>query len=82
MNAQAATEFPLISWPSGEALPRFSIRSDAGMLMETSITAGLEALRRRGLEVGGLLLGSSSRDEVIVDALEPGGGASVRVGRQ
>ena len=71
MNAQAATDLPFRAWPPDETLPRFSIRSDTGMLMETSITAGLEALRRRGLEVGGLLLGSSSGDEVIVDSLEP-----------
>jgi hypothetical protein len=71
MSAQAAADFSLRRWPPDEALPRFSIRLDAGMLMETSITAGLEALRRRGLEVGGLLLGSFSGNEIVADSLEP-----------
>jgi hypothetical protein len=70
MSAQPVLDSPLISWPGNEALPRFSIRSDAGILMAVGVMAGVEALPRRGLEVGGLLLGSAHDGEIVAAAVE------------
>lgn len=71
MEVRAAESTFFRVWPTEPALPQLRIRSDVLETIESDVGAGVGALPRRGLEVGGLLTGSYSTDEIVVEGLEP-----------